>query len=212
MTSSQNSKIIKIAKSKPKTVRTDTSFSEIVVGDPEVATVSPLTDRSFYVVGTAIGTTGIALYNEESELVGVLDIEVGPNTNQLNSALKSALPSSTVKATTSNGRVVLKGNAKDARAAQKARSIAKKFDEELIDNVRVEGSQQVKLEVRFIEAQRSKDKELGIGFRAGDTFAANGRVSPTGPQCSKPAGTWPGFRCSSLWRVCHKGDRGWRER
>jgi pilus assembly protein CpaC len=163
---SQNTKTMKITKSKPKTVRTDRSFSEIVVGDPEVASVSPLTDRSFYVIGTAPGTTGIALYDEDSNLVGLLDIEVGANTNQINAALNEALPKSKVKATTTNGRVVLKGKANGAVAAAKARAIAKKFDPELVDTVKVEGSQQVNLEVRFIEARRNNGKELGINLNA----------------------------------------------
>ncbi|MGI9350012.1 MAG: type II and III secretion system protein family protein [Rhizobiaceae bacterium] len=178
LTASTNAKIVKISKAKPKTVRTDMSFNEIVVGDPDIATVTPLTDRSFYIVGSKPGTTGIALYDSESKLVAVLDIEVGPNTNQLNSALKAALPSSTVKASTTNGRVVLKGKAKDARAAAKARAIAEKYDEDLIDSVKVKGSQQVKLEVRFIEAQRNRNKELSIGFRAGSIRNAADRVIP----------------------------------
>ncbi len=176
MTASQNAKILKIAKGKPKTVRTDTSFNEIVVGDPEIATVSPLTDRSFYVVGTAPGTTGIALYGENNELVGVLDIEVGPNTNQLNAALRSALPNSKVSASSANGKVVLKGKVKDAVEARKIQSIAENYDESPINAVKVQSSQQVKLEVRFIEAQRNRDKELSIGFRAGRDVNANGRV------------------------------------
>ncbi len=165
LTSSQNAKTMKITKAKPKTVRTDRSFNEIVVGDPEVATVSPLTDRSFYVVGSKPGTTGIALYDSDSNLVGLLDIEVGVNTNQINQALKTALPKSSVKATTTNGRVVLKGKANGAAAAAKAREIAKKFDPELVDTVKVEGSQQVKLEVRFIEARRNAGKELSVSAR-----------------------------------------------
>ena len=165
LSSSQNTKTMKINKAKPKTVRTDRSFNEIVVGDPEVATVSPLTDRSFYVIGTAPGTTGIALYDKESNLVGLLDIEVGANTNQINAALNEALPKSSVKATTSNGRVVLKGKANGAVAAAKAREIAKKFDPELVDTVKIEGSQQVSLEVRFIEARRNNGKEFGIRTR-----------------------------------------------
>ena len=160
---SQNAKIIKIAKAKPKTIRMNASFNEIVVGDPEVITVSPLTDRSFYLVGIATGTTGIALYGDGNKLVGVLDIEVGPNTNQLNAALRAALPGSNVKATSTNGKVILKGKAKSSVAAAKAQEIAKKYDDAPINAVDVHGSQQVKLEVRFLEAQRNRDKELGVG-------------------------------------------------
>jgi len=167
ITASIHSKTVKIAKAKPKTVRTDMSFSEIVVGDPDVASVTPLTDRSFYIVGNKAGLTGIALYDKDSNLVAVLDVEVGPDTSQLNTALKEALPASHLKATTTNGRVVLKGKAKDAKAAAKARAIAEKYDENLIDAVKVRGSQQVKLEVRFLEAQRNRGKELGVGTRVG---------------------------------------------
>lgn len=181
LSASQNAKTMKITKAKPKTVRTDRSFSEIVVGDPEVATVSPLTDRSFYVVGTAPGTTGIALYDSDSNLVGLLDIEVGANTNQINAALNAALPKSSVKATTSNGKVILKGKASGAGAAAKAREIAKKFDPELVDTVKIEGSQQVNLEVRFIEARRNKGKELGVrtGFNKGSGAALSNAPDST---------------------------------
>ncbi len=180
LSATTNTKTVKVSKAKPKTIRTDVSFSEIVVGDPEIAVVSPLTDRSFYIVGSQPGTTGIALYNEKNELVGMLDVEVGTNTHQLNSTLKSALPSSNVKATSTNGRVVLSGKAKSSVAAATARAIAQKYDEEVIDTVRVEGSQQVKLEVRFIEAQRSKGKELGIGWNA----AVNGITKASIPALS----------------------------
>ncbi len=181
LSASQNAKTMKITKAKPKTVRTDRSFSEIVVGDPEVATVSPLTDRSFYVVGTAPGTTGIALYDSESNLVGLLDIEVGANTNQINAALSAALPKSSVKATTSNGKVILKGKAKGAGAAAKAREIAKKFDPELVDTVKIEGSQQVNLEVRFIEARRTKGKDVSVrtGFNKGSGAALSNAPDST---------------------------------
>ena len=168
LSSTQNTQLIQIARAKPKTIRTDTSFSEIVVGDPDIAIVSPLTDRTFYVVGSKAGITGIALYNKENELVGMLDIEVGLDTNKLNKTLKTALPSSNVSATSSNGRVVLKGKAKNPVEAAKARSIAQDYDEGLIDTVKIKGSQQVSLEVRFIEAQRNKGKELGVGLRSGD--------------------------------------------
>ena len=146
ITASQNAKIVKITQAKPKTVRTTASFNEIVVGDPEVATVSPLTDRSFYIVGTKPGSTGIALYGDNNQLVGVLDVEVGPNTNQLNAALREALPGSNVSATSTNGKVIIKGNAKSSVAARRAQAIAEKFDEAPINAVKVEGSQQVKLE------------------------------------------------------------------
>ncbi len=165
LTSSSQAKLVKVVRAKPKTIRMDRSFSEIVVGDPSVATVSPLTDRSFYVIGSKPGTTGIAIYDQENNIVGVMDIEVRANTKELNTTLKQALPGSNVKATSARGGIVLKGKAKSAVAAARAREIASKFDKNLVDTVEVKGSQQVQLQVRFIEAQRAKNKELGITVR-----------------------------------------------
>jgi pilus assembly protein CpaC len=161
--SSRNStNLVKVAKGKTRTLRADTSFSEIVVGDPEIAVVTPLTDRTFYVVGTQPGLTGIALYNEARELVGMLDVEVGPDTSTLNRALAD----SGIKAESSNGRVILTGKAKSPAAAARAQDIARNFDENLIDSSTVQPSTQVTLEVRFLEASRRRDKELGISFGA----------------------------------------------
>ncbi len=177
LSSQNNTKTIQVGKGKTKTLKADKSFSEIVVGDPEIAVVTPLTDRTFYVVGTQPGITGIALYNEDRDLVGMLDVEVGPDTALLNKALHS----SGVKAESSNGRVVLTGKAKNPAAAAKARNIAKNFDEDLIDSTTVLPSTQVTLEVRFIEAARRKDKELGISLRArkpGSFVAATGALNP----------------------------------
>ncbi|MEZ5870781.1 MAG: type II and III secretion system protein family protein [Nitratireductor sp.] len=178
---SQNTKTIQIPSAQPRTFRADASFSEIVVGDPEIAVVTPLTDRSFYVVGAKAGTTGVALYNEAKELVGMLDIEVGPDTAKLNRTIADT----GVKAQSANGRVVLTGKAKSPSAAAKARNIAKQFDEEVVDSSEVNGSVQVQLEVRFVEAQRVNNKEIGASLYAqkgnGTKFfgGTNGAVSST---------------------------------
>lgn len=168
LSASTSTKTIRIAKAVPKTIRTDASFSEIVVGDPEILVVKPLTDRSFYLIGSKTGSTGIALYNEQKQLVGMMDVQVGANTESLNQTLRSALPKSRIRAKTANGRVVLSGSANSSVAAAKARKIAKQFDKDIIDSISVRGSQQVKLEVRFIEAQRSRVKSLGIGLAGTD--------------------------------------------
>jgi pilus assembly protein CpaC len=170
--SSTKTRSIRVPIAKPTTFRTDVPFSEIVVGDPNLAIVTPLTDQSFYIVGSAKGTTGIALFNEERELIGSLDVEIGADTDKLNKSLKSALGDTGIKAETQNGSVIISGNAKSPQAAEKARKIVEKYDAEAVDSMLVQSSTQVQLEVRFIEAQRNKTKELGVGFNG-----SKGRIS-----------------------------------
>lgn len=181
LASERNTHTIKIAKGKTKTFRTDTNFSEIVVGDPDVALLTPLTDRSFYVVGLEAGVTGVALYDDARELVGMLDIEVGADTASLNRALAS----SGVQAQAANGKVVLTGKARSPAAAAKARAIAQHYTEDdVVDATTVLPSTQVTLEVRFIEASRRRNKELGIGLygrKSNNSFGGTGGlVTSTG--------------------------------
>ncbi|RUW64761.1 pilus assembly protein N-terminal domain-containing protein, partial [Mesorhizobium sp. M4B.F.Ca.ET.049.02.1.2] len=98
---------IKVAKGKPRTIMTSAAFYQIVIGDPEIANVNPLTDKSFYVLGNNLGTTGIALFNESKQLVGTIDIEVTLDTEQLANTIRASVPDAKINVGSANGRVVL---------------------------------------------------------------------------------------------------------
>ncbi len=166
--------VIKVAKGKPRTVRTAHPFYEIVIGDPAVANVSPLTDRSFYVLGNDLGTTGIALFDNNKQLVGTVDIEVTLDTDRLASTIREAVPGSNIRVGSANGRLVLSGSAEDAVAAEKAQRIASRFsgEEEIINSVDIASSQQVQLNVRFVEVNRQVGHELSS--RIGASYVGPG--------------------------------------
>lgn len=166
LVSGRTTATVNVTKGKPRTVQTDLGFSEIVVGDPEIATVSPLTDQSFYVLGKSIGTTGIALFDKNQTLVGMIDVEVTYDVKNLNTKLRAKLKKSSIRATTANGRIVLNGTAADSVSAKEAVELAEKYGTDVINSVSVAGSQQVMLEVRFIEARRTRGKQLGIQWNA----------------------------------------------
>jgi pilus assembly protein CpaC len=176
ISASTTTKTIKIAKGKPRTIHFSKDFYEIVVGDPEIANVTPLTDQSFYVLGHKLGTTGIALFDQNKQLVGSVDIEVTYDTAQLNATIAQNLPESDIRASSANGQVVLSGDAKDQPAADKARTIAKQFNEgkDVIDSVKVTSSQQVQLDVRFVEVNRQAVIDLGAKYSANIAQGING--------------------------------------
>jgi hypothetical protein len=122
--STSRTQLITVEKGKPKTIRTHNSFFEIVVGDPEIANVQPLTNRSFYVLGVNAGTTGIALFDEQKQLIGSIDVEVSVDTTRLKTAIRENVPDAKIKVTTTNGQVVLSGEAPDQVSADRARKIA----------------------------------------------------------------------------------------
>lgn len=189
--SAERTTTVKVAKGKPQTIKTNAAFYEIVIGDPGIANVNPLTDRSFYVLGNELGTTGIALFDENKQLVGTIDVEVTLDTDRLASTIRQAVPGNNIKVTSANGRVMLSGSAKDAVAATKAAKIAERFsgEEEVINSLSISSSQQVQLNVRFVEVNRQIGQNLGTQLR-GVYVAPGGTVSfnPTAISATDSAG------------------------
>ncbi len=181
---------------KSEDVRTDTSFVEIAVGDPEVADVNPLTDRALSILGKKSGTARVSVYAEGKKLIGVFDVEVRQDISMLASELTRRFPNAKLKVTAVNGRVLLSGTASDGPTVDKAVSIIKQFGMDVINSVQVLQPQQVMLEVRFVEATRQASRELGMQWNVfGNNLIANsGNRLPTAdlPVSSTVVGTVAG--------------------
>jgi pilus assembly protein CpaC len=147
---------------KTQDVRTDQSFVDITLGDPDVADVNPLTDHSLSILGKKIGTTRVSVYGDGKKLVGIFDVEVTYDITRLNNEFKRQFPGSALRVSTVNGRIMLSGEAVDSATLDKAVTIARQFGPDVINSVSVMQPQQVMLEVRFIEVSRTADRELGV--------------------------------------------------
>ena len=189
---------------KTEDVRTDASFVDLQVGDPEVADVNPLTDKSLSILGRKSGTTRVTAYGENKKLIGVFDVEVSHDTSMLASTLSKRFPYAKLKVTSVNGRIMLSGSSPDAVTLDKAVTIAKQFGPDVINSVQVLQPQQVMLEVRFIEANRQAGRELGVQW---NSFSNSGRflanvgnttaherlpITPAGPNLFKNPGVTSG--------------------
>lgn len=178
---------------KSQDLRMDTSFTDITVGDPEIADVNPLTDRSLSILGRKNGTTRVSVYAEGKKLIGIFDIEVTHDTSMLQHELNRRFPYAKLKASAVNGRVMLSGTAPDAVTLDKAVTIARQFAPDVINTVGVTQPQQVMLEVRFVEASRQAGRELGVQWNMfGNRMLANtGAQQPATRLPVTPAGDSP---------------------
>ena len=113
---------VRIIVGKSESVRTDRSFSDVIVSDPEMADVVPLTDRSMSLLGKKIGTTRVSVYGEGKRLVGVFDIEVTHDTSVLGTELRERFPGARFRVASVNGRIMLSGISSDAVTVDKAMS------------------------------------------------------------------------------------------
>ncbi len=165
LTAGRNAATVKISIGKSESVRTEESFSEVIVSEPDVADAIPLTDRSLSVLGKKIGNARVSVYGEGKRLVGVFDIEVSYDTSRLGSELAQRFPHARFRVSSVNGRIMLGGTAPNAPTVDQAMTIAKQFGADVINSVKVSAPQQVMLEVRFVEASRSAGRDLGINWQ-----------------------------------------------
>jgi pilus assembly protein CpaC len=164
---------------KSRTFKIDQPFSTAIVASPEIADVVPMTDNSIYIQGRKVGTTNLSVFDPKKRLIGVLDLEVVPDTANLREKIKSSTGSGSIRVTSSNGQVVLSGEATDAVSAERAVAVAKGLSPEapIVNAMKVSPSQQVMLKVRFLEASRDAGNALGVNWFVGNNKGTRGATT-----------------------------------
>jgi pilus assembly protein CpaC len=151
---------------KSVTMTTVVSFSSAVVGSPEIADALPMTDRTLLIQAKKIGTTNVSIYDENSRLVKVVDVQVTLDTGNLQSRIRALTGDRGIHVSTDNGQIVLSGVASNGPAADQAVNLAKSWSPNgaVINAMNIASPQQVMLKVRFLEVDRNAGRELGINW------------------------------------------------
>ena len=124
-TESRSVRQVAITLFKSRTLQTDRPFATALIGAPEIADILPMSDKTLYVQAKKIGTTNISMFDSNMQVVGVVDIEVTPDTGNLREKISASTNSGSIRVSSINGQVVLSGEASDAVAADRALSVAK---------------------------------------------------------------------------------------
>ena len=175
-----------VAVNKSEILTADRAIDRAMIGNDAIADVVPVSDRSIYVLGKAVGTTSLTLYDRDNRVIAVMDISVGPDIASLREQLAEMMPGEAIDVRLTNGKLTLAGLVSDPGAANRAVRLASAYGgEDVINLMSVGGSQQVMLEVRFAEVNRNVGKQLGVsGFAStfdGDFDAATGNGAAVVP-------------------------------
>lgn len=152
-----------VAVHKSQILRVDTQFSDLLVGNSKIADVVPLTNRTVYVLGKALGTTSLSIYGKGKSLLAIVDVVVTHNVGGLKKRLFDLMPEEKIEVRTVNDSVVLSGSVSSAAKVAQAVAVAERYAAGKVTNMlTAKGSQQVMLAVRFAEMKRSAFKDIGI--------------------------------------------------
>ena len=168
---------------KSQILRVDVPFADLLVGNPEIADVLALTDRSVYVLGKALGSTNLTIYGRNKNLLAVVDLVVAYDVEGLKQQLFQLMPDEQIEVRAVNGSIALSGVVSGAGTMSRALAVAQQFAPDAVTNLMsVRGSQQVLLKVRFAEMSRQTGIELGLSnsIVSGDSFTfLSGFLDPT---------------------------------
>jgi len=177
---------IEVAINKSQIVTADRPIDRAMIGNEKIADVVPVSDRSIYILGKDVGTTSLTLYDRTNRVIAVMDISVGPDVEALRNQFAEMFPGQTIDTRLTNGKLMLSGVVKDSGVASRAAQVASAYAGDNVINLLAVGSpQQVMLEVRFAEVNRSVGEKLGVsGFGRsfdGDFRGVTGRGASAVP-------------------------------
>ena len=161
----------------------DVPFTDLLVGNEEIADVLPLTNRTIYVLGKSLGSTSLSIYGPGKRLIAIVDLMVTYDVQGLKSRLFDLFPEEEIEVRGVNDSVILSGTVSSSAKLTQALAVSDRYAPGRVTNLlSVNGSQQVLLAVRFVEMKRSLRKELGLNtsllFDSGTTVAAGALSGP----------------------------------
>ena len=177
---------IKLTVNKSQTIKVASAFADVLVGSSEIADVVPISDRTIYLLGKKIGTTNVSLIDADKKLVGLVDIEVQPDVQTIESQVRQSTGDGGLTVDSQGDRLILGGVATDAPTIDRAMQVAPPGT---VNLTRVKSPQQVMLKVRFVEVNRNAGREIGARFEFGGpkTLANIGNFGAGTPVTSSAA-------------------------
>ena len=158
-------------------VESDVFFAEVSVANPAIADIATLSERSIYILGRAPGSTSMTLLSADGTLIANVDLQVVPDVAELRERLREILRGEQIEVRPANDGIVLSGTVSSGRVVDRAMELAERYAPGRVSNLMlVGGSQQVMLQVRFAEMNRTIRQELGISM-TGTSVGNGGNVA-----------------------------------
>lgn len=151
-------------------------YTDLMIADPKVADVLPLSARSVYVVGKTMGSTALTIYGPGKRMIAAANVVVSADVEGLKTRLHEILPTERgVSIRPANQSIVVSGTVGSPAALQQVLALAETYaPTKVVNMLGVEGTQQVMLSVRFVEMQRSTAKGLRLNVNRSNSGLGSG--------------------------------------
>ncbi len=139
-------------------------FMRASLANPEIADALVISPRQLYVMGKTVGITNLMLWGKDGRVAAAHDVEVAPDLVQLKGQLHQLLPDETqLQVTATHDHVTLSGTIGSAVRLNQVLALAEAYaPKKVVNLLQVSGVQQVMLEVRVAEMDRTLLRRLGF--------------------------------------------------
>lgn len=162
-------------------------IERVSVAKKEIADVVVISPTQLQINGLSLGSTSLIVWEKGAEKPNFFDVKVIPDINEIEARIKEVAPYDDVKVTYANEHIVLTGTVSNEQMINKMLAIASAYAKEgtaikttkysagltetvetpafkVLNYITLKEAQQVLLEVKVAQIDKSKLKELGIGF------------------------------------------------
>ncbi|HEY0902106.1 MAG TPA: pilus assembly protein N-terminal domain-containing protein, partial [Micavibrio sp.] len=153
---------------KAEIVKVEGAVADVLVANPSIVDVQALQSNQLYMVGASIGDTNVIVLDSEGNVVKRMNVHVRIDEITLQNNINSLFPNeSDVRAKTVNNQVVLTGRVSTPDASNKIQDLAARIAgnaNNIANLMKVQGDQQVMLQVKIMEMARSSLREISTDF------------------------------------------------
>jgi pilus assembly protein CpaC len=136
----------------------------ISVGNADIADILILRSRQLYVLGKALGTTNVVVWDSGNRVFASFNVEVTHDLGGLKRKLYELLPGENIRVHSSQDRIVLSGEVSSLVRAKAAEDLASSFlppdSGQVLNMMTIGGGQQVMLSIKVAEVNRTLLRRL----------------------------------------------------
>jgi len=153
-------------------------IKRVSIARPETADVMVVSSRQMMIIGKTFGTTTLVYWSRE-EVANTVEVIVGINVDLVREDLRRIAPDQAFELTAAGDTLILTGTVPDNVVQTRLVEGARAHVKNVTNLLRVQKVEQVLLQVRVSEIDRSLARELGFNFLfKGSTLV--GGISPPG--------------------------------
>jgi len=151
---------------------------ELVVENPEILQATPVSPSEILITGLKPGISTITV-SDTDENLQMINVEVKVDTRKLELAFRNYFPDSQIKVHPLQTGVILAGHVARADQVANIMQVASDFfPSNVVNQLQVNGNQNIAIKVKIYEVSRTKLRELGIDWSyLGDDFSIVSSVS-----------------------------------